>query len=177
MGKNMMTTRKAQPTRTPLYAFILWGDRFEEEVASIFATELRRMGIGVKVVGLTGLQASGIHGLVLNADLTLGQALPMANKAICVIIPCSASVLQRSEDDPRVPQFFKEAMANQAQFVISSGDTIEQTSLKLISTPDTQFLMYKESYELVDLAQKTAVLLSTMLADPPASANSRFKDK
>lgn len=177
MGKNLTTTQKSQPTRTTLYAFILWGERFEEEVATIFATELRRIGICVKIVGLTGLQAAGIHGLVLTADFTLGQALPLANQAMCVVVPCSASVLQRSEDDPRVPQFFREAMANHAQFVISGGETIEQTSLKVISTPDTQFLMYKESYELVDLAHKTAVLLSTMLADPPAAANSRFKDK
>ena len=177
MGKNVMTTRKARPIRTTLYAFILWGDRFDEEVTTIFATELRRLGICVKIVGLTGLQAAGIHGLVLSADLTLGQALPLANQAICVVVPCSASVLQRSEDDPRVQQFLREAMTNQAQFVISSGDTIEQTSLKLISTPDTPFLIYKESYELVDLAHKMAVLLSTLVADPAASANSRFKDQ
>lgn len=172
-----MTTRKAQPIRTTLYAFILWGDRFDEEVAAIFATELRRIGICVKIVGLTGLQAAGIHGLVLTADWTLGQALPLANQAICVVVPCSASVLQRSEDDPRVQQFFREAMTNQAHFVISNSDTLEQTSLKLLSTPDTPFLMYKESYEIVELAHRTAVLLSTLVADPPASATSRFKAK
>ena len=46
MDKMRMLPRKTQPARTAHYTFILWGDNFEEEVATIFATELRRTGVG-----------------------------------------------------------------------------------------------------------------------------------
>lgn len=158
---NMRTlTRKAQPVRMANYVFILWGDNFEEEVATIFATELRRTGVGVKIVGLTGLQATGVHGLVIAADLTLGQALPLADKAICVIAPCSAVTLQRSEDDPRLPQFFQQALANQTHLVVSHNSVIKQTSLNMLVTPTTKVTIYSESKSLLDLACATATFLS-----------------
>lgn len=151
---------KSQPVRMANYVFILWGDNFEEEVATIFATELRRTGVGVKIVGLTGLQATGVHGLVIAADLTLGQALPLADKAICVIAPCSAVTLQRSEDDPRLSQFFQQALANQAHFIISHNNVIKQTSLNMSAMSTTKFTIYSESTNLIDLACAVAVSLS-----------------
>lgn len=161
---NMRTlTRKAQPVRMANYVFILWGDNFEEEVATIFATELRRTGVGVKIVGLTGLQATGVHGLVIAADLTLGQALPLADKAICVIAPCSAVTLQRSEDDPRLPQFFQRVLANQAHLVVSHSSVLKQTSLNTFVTSTTKVTIYSESESLIDLACATAISLSAQM--------------
>ncbi len=155
----MMTVRKAQPTHRTPYAFILWGDKFEERVATIFATEFREMGICVKIIGLTGLQAAGVNGLILTADLTLGEALPLADKAICVVAPCSAITLHQIEDDPRVPQFFEQALANHAHCIVSHSNVIAQTSLKTWATPTTQFSIYTESNDLIGLAHAIAVSL------------------
>jgi hypothetical protein len=146
--------------RTARYVFILWGNNFAEEVATIFATELRRLGVGVKIVGLSGLQAVGAHGLVISSDLTLSQALPLADKAICIIAPCSAETLQRNEDDPRVPQLFQQALANHAHFVISHSTVISQTSLDRLATPAAKFTVYTESNNLIDLARAIAVSLA-----------------
>jgi len=161
MDKMRMLPRKTQPARMAHYTFILWGDNFEEEVATIFATELRRTGIGIKIVGLTGLQATGALGVIIASDLTLGQALPLADKAVCVIVPCSAATLQRSEDDPRVSQFFQQAFTNCAHFIVSHISVIAQTSLRLLATPTAQFSIYTESNDLMELARATAVSLST----------------
>ena len=156
----MTTIRKAHAVRTTDYAFILWGDKFDEEVAIIFATELRHLGICVKIVGLAGLQATGAHGLVMMADLTLGHALPLAHKSICVVVPCGAAILRRREDDPRITEFFQAALANNAQFVVNHTDVIEQTSLKRWSTPTTRFLIYTEGEDLIVLARGMAVSLT-----------------
>ncbi len=156
----MTTIRKVHSARTTDYAFILWGEKFDEEVAIIFATELRHLGVCVKIVGLAGLQATGAHGLVMTSDLTLGHALPLADQAICVVVPCSASTLRRGEDDPRITEFFQAALANHAQFVVNHSDVIEQTSLKRWSTPTTRFLIYTEDDDLIALARGIAVSLA-----------------
>ena len=155
----MMTIRKVQPPAGINYAFILWGDNFEERVATVFATEFRQLGICVKIVGLTGLQASGLNGLSLTSDLTLGEALPLAGKAICVIIPCSAVRLHQSEDDPRLPQFLQQALANDAHCIISHTNVIAQTSLKALITSPTQFSIYTEDNNLIALAHAAGLAL------------------
>ncbi|MBX3012423.1 MAG: hypothetical protein KF832_12990 [Caldilineaceae bacterium] len=168
MEKNKNSSeRRAYPRRTAYYVFILWGDHFDEEIATIFTTELRRTGVGVKLVGLTGLQAAGLHGLVIAADFTLSQALAMADQAICVIAPCSATTLQRSEDDPRLIQFLQQALANHARLIISHASVIEQTSLHRLTTPQTPLTIYTESNNWIDLAQRTARSLAAQIESLP----------
>lgn len=156
----MTTMHKVKPAHTAYCAFILWGDKFDEQVATVFATELRRLGVCVKIVGLAGLQAAGAHGLVIAADLTLGHALPLVDKAICVVIPCNAATLRRSEDDPRLTELFKRALVHNAQFVVNHSDVIEQTSLKTLSAPTTRFLIYTDGDDLIALARGMAISLS-----------------
>ncbi|MBV7333603.1 hypothetical protein KFU94_36290 [Chloroflexi bacterium TSY] len=129
---------KRQEFKSKQYVFVLWGDKFEEDTAALFTASLRRAGLRVKVVGLTGPRALGNHGLGLCSDLTLDQALPLAKRAICVIVPCSPFSLKRMENDPRIQDFFGFAIANQAKLVLGYSGTadIEKVSPELSSAQD-----------------------------------------
>lgn len=87
------------------YIFVLWGSNFNEAVAAIFVTELRQAGLRVKVVGLDGELPVGSYGLALAPDMPLSQALPLANRTICVIAPCDAQQWRRIQHDPRLTDF------------------------------------------------------------------------
>lgn len=95
---------RAQPT-----VFVLWGDQFDEAAAALVITGLRQAGLRVKVVGLHGTCVKGAHGLGLLADLTLDQALTIADRAICVVFPCTTQSFQRARDDPRLEEFLARA--------------------------------------------------------------------
>ena len=87
--------------------FVLWGEHFDEAAAVIFITTLREAGLRVKIVGLSGSCVKGAHGLGLLADLTLDEALTLADQAICVVIPCTTQNFQRVKGDPRVGEFLE----------------------------------------------------------------------
>lgn len=160
-----MTPNKVYSQRTPHHAFILWGDRFEEEVTTIFATELRRAGVSVKIVGLAGLKAPGVHGLVLSCDITLWDALPLAHQAVCIILPCSVATIKRIENDPRVHEFFKLALQNQAQFVIQHSEVITYLRSQGLAIFPTAFSIYTNGPDLIHFAHEIALRLATNFSD------------
>lgn len=161
-----MTPDKIYSQRATQYAFILWGDRFEEEVTTIFATELRRAGLSVKIVGLAGLKAAGVHGLVLSCDITLWDALPLADQAICVILPCSMATVKRIENDPRVHEFFKLALQNQAQFIIQHPEVITYLTSQGLEISPSAFAIYREGPDLIHFAHEIAMTLATNFVNP-----------
>jgi hypothetical protein len=138
--------------KTRDYIFVLWGQRFEEAVAALFVTELRQAGLLVKVVGLDFQHLSGAHGLSLLPDWTLSEALPHAAKAICVVIPCPASDLVPFTSDPRLPEFFQQASANQAYFIIKAAPDQNSTGLNLF--PPDQVWFYPEGEGLLEFVRQ-----------------------
>jgi hypothetical protein len=158
-----MAANKLHSSRTTHYAFILWGDRFEEQVATIFATELRRAGVCVKLVGLAGFKATGVHGLVICCDLTLSDALQLAHQAICVVLPCSLTTIKRIENDPRIREFFKQAGENQAQFIVQSAEVMDHLLLQSLSVLAPSFAVYTDGYNLIQCACEVASDLATQV--------------
>jgi len=154
-----MLIPRVQPRKSPYYIFILWGDKFEETAVVTFATTLRDAGLHVKVVGLTGQRSTGKHGVVLYSDLALGQALALAEQAICVIVPCSATTLVRVENDPRVLDFFQRAETNGAQFVLNQAEAFERSGLKKLALGNHDIIFYAERPDLLLCAQEVAGLL------------------
>ena len=140
------------------YIFLLWGERFEEAVATIFVTELREAGLRVKMVGLTLRRISGSHGLVLVPDLTLDQALPLATQATCLVIPHSTYGLKRLKNDPRLREFFDQALANQARLVLAQLNETDLADLGLSHMPAVeQVMVYPvNSIKLVEFARQLA---------------------
>ena len=133
------------------YVFVLWGEEFEEAVAAIFVTELREAGLRVKLVGLTPPYIRGAHGLVLVPDLTLDQALPLAARTICLVIPHTSPGLKRLKNDPRLRKFFEAASAHQTRFVIGAGNGAELG----LGAPD-RVMVYPEREDIVEFARTLA---------------------
>jgi hypothetical protein len=100
------------------YMFVLWADRFDESAAAVFVTEFRIAGLRTKLVSLVGHASAGSFGLALAPDLTLDQALPLAGRAACVVIPGGAAAIRRAGADPRLRDFVAQAHARGALFVV-----------------------------------------------------------
>jgi hypothetical protein len=155
-----MATNRSHSAKISGYVFILWGDKFEEAEAATFATEFRRAGLCVKLIGLTGQRSSGVHGLILYSDMTLGEALPLARQAICVVIPCNAATIKRMENDPRVAAFIKQASAKHARFVMKQLTAVEKSLMGESVIPIDQIAMYTESEDLKRFAHDVAEVVS-----------------
>jgi len=154
-----MAAHRPSSAKNSDYVFILWGDKFEEAEAAIFATELRRTGLCVKLIGLAGQRSTGVHGLVLLSDMTLGEALPLAHKAICVVIPCNAATAKRIENDPRILDFFQQANLNGAQFIMKQVDAIAEPFAAKLLIPTDSIMTYAEDDELTGFARHIAGVL------------------
>lgn len=159
-----MNLQKPTQSRLAHCVFVLWGDHFAEDVATIFATELRRAGLHVKIVGLRGLQASGIHGVVLATDLALGQALPLTKKTTALVIPCNVTILQRAEDDPRLRDFFKQAIRDNVRLIVECPEVVERSSLQDLPISPSQLAYYSTATDLIEFARTTAVSLAGLVA-------------
>ncbi len=142
------------------YVFVLWGDRFDETVATIFVTELREAGLLVKVVGLTSRHISGAHGLTLLPDLTLDQALPLADQAVCLIIPATSQWGKRLNNDPRVHKFIKQASSSQTKFVVGLWNETIQSGLDIPEAVRKNVIVYPQPENLVQFARELAKQLS-----------------
>jgi len=140
-------------------ALLLWGPNFHEAAATIFTTELREAAVAVKLVGITGQHAAGLHGLLLSADLTLGQALRLNQPISALILPCSLATLRRIDNDPRVYELLRLACANGARFVVHDPVMLEETRLKELLLAREQVLFYDEIDTLVATARFLAALL------------------
>jgi hypothetical protein len=135
---------------------LLWSDRFDEAATAIFATELRQAGLAVKVVGLAGHQAAGSSGLVLGADLTLGNALRMAHRAVGVILPCTPAAVQRINNDPRVQELLQRACRNEARLILQQADAAADSWLKQLPIAREHVLSYDNAENLVVFARTLA---------------------
>lgn len=102
--------------------FILWADRFDEAAAAIFVSVLREAGVRVKVVGLSAQRAVGAHGLALVPDMTLEQALPLAGRAVCVVVPADGVSTQAVGQDPRLREFLGSTATHGARFIVGPGN-------------------------------------------------------
>lgn len=100
------------------HCFVLWADRFDEVVAVIYVAELRRAGLRVKLVGLPGPGFVGVHGLALAPDLTLDEALALAQRVACIVAPSDSPALRRLANDPRLMELLDLALAHRAPIVV-----------------------------------------------------------
>lgn len=55
--------------------FILWGNQCDEVAIVLLTSELRQMGLCVKIVSVGGRQGIGLNGISIVPNLTLGQTL------------------------------------------------------------------------------------------------------
>jgi hypothetical protein len=120
---------------------MLWGSGFEETPANIFVSELRSAGLHVSVVGLNMQRLTGAHGVPLQPDMTLEQALPQAHLARVVIIPCQPKYLMQFNYDPRITGFFQRLKGNQT-LVVGEVGLYESEAVRAMLPPDVTVLEY-----------------------------------
>jgi hypothetical protein len=145
------------------YIFVLWAEDFAADAATIFVTELRQAGLPVKVVGLTARRMNGAHGLALIPDLTLDEALPLAAKTTCLIIPHAATRLTRLENDPRLRDFCRQAQANHALFVLGPAQKSNPDHIPFVPLLPTLPLTYPTTEALVPFARRVVCLLKDVV--------------
>lgn len=97
-------------------AYILWGEHFDEVLATLFAASLRSAGWNTQVIGLRGDRHLGRRGVVIVADVSLGEALRAQQPVLCVVAPCTPDELG-IDTDPRLGEFLARAQRQQAVFV------------------------------------------------------------
>ena len=132
------------------YVFVLWGEQFDVVAAAIFVTELRKMGLRVKVVGLGLRHFNGANELALVPDFNLDEVLSLAGYALCVIVPYPADRCQRFNNDPRLPEFFKRAAVNQCWFIV--GPPVEAFMPEIFPSTNRGIMTYPEPERLVEFS-------------------------
>ena len=114
---------------------VMWGDKFQEWIATNVVIQLRRKGIRVKIIGLQGRTARGVNGLTIEADLPLGQAQDVMGGLIGdvthIVFPCNTDELKRLEYDPRLREFLA-SVAKQGVQLVLGDDCAKYYSLELL---------------------------------------------
>lgn len=150
---------------------VLWGQGFDELAASIFISELRQLGIRVKVVGLNMQQNTGQHGLALVPDLTLDKALRTAKRSCCIIVPATWAALQQFNYDPRLTKLLYIAMNNQALVLVAPPQPPQPANQQKqeLRLPTLTLLEYPDVEDLMTFVRKVLILWLTKA--PPAQVN------
>jgi putative intracellular protease/amidase len=137
--------------------FLLWGQHCDELSACTFVTVLRRAGVRVKVVGLSGRRIRGLYGLSIVPDITLHEALPQAAQGQAVIIPCAAADLLRFDRDPRLMAWLREVRTHAASLLLASPlDAALLITLGLLGEgeDDSEVCAYPPGEALLPFAQE-----------------------
>lgn len=135
--------------------FVLWAAGLEEIAATIFVTELRRMGLRVKVVGLRRRAERGAFGLGLLPDLSLEQAAIHFPQARCLIVPGPVERLAALSQHPRLGELLNR-MSAQGIFVSEVGIEDRELDVPLNAERDSRHWFYKGDERLICLARKLA---------------------
>lgn len=144
------------------YILVLWSSNFDEVQTAFFVTRLRKAGFTVKLVGLSGPKCKGSQGLSFLLDLTLSQALPLAENTICIIVPSGEACLLLLESDPRIRILFDQARSNGAYIVVptlGSYPPVESSVLSAAVTGNV-LLVYEGDWAIGAFVERLLELLS-----------------
>lgn len=141
------------------YTFVMWGERYDAEIAVIFVNQLRRVGLNVKLVGISGTAILGQRGIMLRPDLVLGEAMPLVHEAICVVLPCDVAALKRLNDDPRMVAFLQEASTHGAFCVVISADALSTAGFEQFGYTADRMRYYSETAKALECARRVGMEL------------------
>ena len=97
-------------------AYVLWGEYYDDLLATIFASALRQGGWRTRMVGLQGATHMGRYGNTLVADIALGEALRNSEPIVCLMAPCAPEQLD-TQRDSRLADLLLRAERGGAVFV------------------------------------------------------------
>lgn len=122
---------------------VLWGNNFDSLATATFVTQLRTVGLRVKLVALSHRNITGTQGLTLLPDMTLEQIIEKPKQIRCVIIPPHDS--NELVNDPRINPFLKKTNAlliipkNTDILQATQGDKPDPKSITYIPDDETYF--------------------------------------
>ena len=135
-------------------ALVFWSDYCDEMAATTFVTALRKQGVRVKLVGVAMGWAAGSSGIALLPDITLEQAIPLADQASAVIVPGGISAVRKLDNDPRLRQLLNRAYAQQALFISSADAVSELATLLAGEHPNPLVVSYPDGWEMIEFARQ-----------------------
>lgn len=149
-----MSPKKRTSKRTPAN-LVFCGNGCDTASAAIFIAEMRSASLPVKLVGLGGVQSKGSFGFSIVNDMTLGDAMKLANRAVYVIFTFVGNGISPFLNDPRLHQFVEEAHENGAIF-IESEQVGKSSAMPKVFKSDTPFriLSYPSREELYDFIRE-----------------------
>lgn len=109
-------------------SFVFWANHLDEFAATIFVTEIRRIGLPVKIVGIHRQVATGSFGMGLTPDLSLEEATPQFHHVCCMIFPGSSERLQAMRQHPRLNELLSSVTSRSRWIVTLDADTRHQIS-------------------------------------------------
>jgi len=143
---------------------VLWADDCDEMAALSFVTILRRQGVRVKLVGAIAGRAAGASGVALLPDITLGQAIPLADQTSAVIVPGGIGTLHRLDNDPRVRDLLRQAAAHRALLISSPEAGPALTTLLAGAHSDPLVVAYPADRGVLDFADRLGERLAVHTA-------------
>ncbi len=146
--------------------FVLWAAHLQEWIAALFVTELRRLGLPVRVVGLHYQPVPGAFGLALSPDIGLEDALPLASQVSCLIVPGSWSQLHSLQQEPRLWLLIKEVVNGGGQLIAGAVRDLPSRHAHEFPVP-SGVLVYPEDEALHPFVRRLALNLSTGLPSLP----------
>lgn len=140
------------------YVFVIWGTDFNEAMASVLVSQMRRVGLNVKLVGLSDRLAHGIRGLALVPDMTLEEAIPLATQTKCLIIPATAASSSRLNNDPRITGFIHQVLTICSQIILSDVGLVGHLTHQNDLNP---FMVLSDGDEMIAAVRQIAQSLIT----------------
>ncbi|MCX6028746.1 MAG: DJ-1/PfpI family protein [Chloroflexi bacterium] len=135
-------------------ALVFWSDYCDEMAATAFVTVLRKQGVRVKLVGADMGRVVGSNGIALLPDITLEQAIPLADQVSAVIVPGGISAVRKLDNDPRVRKLLNRAYAQRALFISSAEAISELATLLAGEHPNPLVVSYPDGWEVIDFARQ-----------------------
>lgn len=120
--------KKTNPMQENQLSFVFWANHLDEFAATAFVTEIRRIGLPVKIVGIHRQVATGSFGMGLTPDLSLEEATPQFHRVCCMIFPGSSERLQAMRQHPRLNELLSSVTSRSRWIVTLDADTRHQTS-------------------------------------------------
>ncbi len=144
---------------------ILWADRFDEAVAVVFAVELRRIGLPVRLVKLPGVNYTGLYGFTLTPDISLNEALAMLERVACILVPTDSPAIGGAANDPRVETLWTQARQQQIEVIAGA-----QAAAVLAGSDSERGLMLSRYGEGAALYQQAGKLAQRISRQPVVKA-------
>ncbi len=160
-------------------ALVFWSDYCDEMAATTFVTVLRKQGVRVKIVGAALGRVVGSNGIALLPDITLEQAIPLADQASAVIVPGGISAVRKLDNDPRVRKLMNRAYAQHALFISSADAVSELATLLAGEHPNPLVVSYPDGWEMIEYAHQLGerlVLRSARITRKPGRQAHQLHD-